>query len=258
MSDCSLGVSRPPLGIRDLPEPEQVFGVPRLGPWQVVKFAVGPSMIALGISIGSGEWLLGPQAVFAFIAGGWAASALVSGLNWYVMGHYRDKGYGMGHHTGFISGLRGGGGGLRDVGVTFPDDDVNRGRWRRWYRFAAAGHVGRVLPDVPQQPPATAGPSPAVALPAAGGERAVLRLLLRQLRRESGRRPTGHVPTGAWAQYSVTSVMQFAASGAAGLGCSVTTQAWLSPRSISSVIVPSRRICASSAAGVFGSVRMPW
>ena len=34
-------------------------------------------------------------------------TALASGLNWYVMGHYRDKGYGMGYRTGFIAGLRG-------------------------------------------------------------------------------------------------------------------------------------------------------
>ncbi|MFD0664702.1 Nramp family divalent metal transporter [Thermocatellispora tengchongensis] len=265
-----LGVSRPDLAVADLPSPEEVFKVSRLGPKELFKYAVGPSLIALGISIGSGEWLLGPQAVgqygfvgvgwvilvsallqtfynvecsryvvatgetpvvawgrvppgyllwvplsvfiviFAFIAGGWAASAgqgvyalvhgevppagaeeprlwaiallvlvflitaaarrisralelanwimvgsvlvalllidllvvpfgqwwdavrgfvtpaappagitatqigalagftaLASGLNWYVMGHYRDKGYGMGHRVGFIAGLRG-------------------------------------------------------------------------------------------------------------------------------------------------------
>ena len=68
-----LGVSRPPLGIGDLPEPEEVFKVSRLGPLQIVQFVIGPSLIALGISIGSGEWLLGPQAVgeFGFIGIGW-------------------------------------------------------------------------------------------------------------------------------------------------------------------------------------------
>ena len=268
--NVQLGTSRPPLAVEDLPEPEEVFKVRKLGPRELIMFALGPSLIALGISIGSGEWLLGPQAVgqygfvgvgwvilisavlqtfynvecsryviatgevpvvgwgrvppgyllwvpfsvfviiFAFIAGGWAASAgqgvyalvhgsaaptgaeepriwaiallvlvfiiaaaakrisrslelanwgmvglilvslllidifvvpfdiwwdgirgfftpaappagitatqlgglagftaLASGLNWYVMGHYRDKGYGMGHKTGYISGLRG-------------------------------------------------------------------------------------------------------------------------------------------------------
>ena len=36
-------------------------------------YALGPSLIALGISIGSGEWLLGPQAVgqFGFVGVGW-------------------------------------------------------------------------------------------------------------------------------------------------------------------------------------------
>lgn len=293
-----LGVSRPALAVDDLPEPEEVFRVRRIGPRELFMYVLGPSLIALGISIGSGEWLLGPQAVgqfgfvgvgwvilisavlqtfynvecsryvvatgevpvvgwgrvppgfllwvplsvlviiFAFIAGGWAASAgqgvyalvhgriapsgaeeprlwaiallvlvfliaafarrisralelanwlmvgailiglllidlfvvpfelwwegirgfftpaappagitatqlgalagftaLASGLNWYVMGHYRDKGYGMGYRTGFLSGLRGERRELRDVGVTFPDNPANAARWRRWYRF---------------------------------------------------------------------------------------------------------------------------
>ena len=68
-----LGKSRPPLGVDDLPEPEEVFKVSRLGPLQIIQFVIGPSLIALGISIGSGEWLLGPQAVgsFGFIGIGW-------------------------------------------------------------------------------------------------------------------------------------------------------------------------------------------
>ena len=294
----SLGVSRPDLAVEDLPTPEEVFKVRRIGGRELAKFVVGPSLIALGISIGSGEWLLGPQAVgqfgfigvgwvilisavlqtfynvecsryvvatgevpvvgwgrvppgwmlwvplsvfviiFAFIAGGWAAAAgqgvyalvhgevapsgaeepriyaiallvlvflitaaarrisralelanwflvstilvvlvlldvfivpidiwwegirgfftpaappegisatqlgglagftaLASGLNWYVMGHYRDKGYGMGHRTGYIAGLRGERRELASSGVTFPDDAKNQALWRRWYRF---------------------------------------------------------------------------------------------------------------------------
>jgi hypothetical protein len=293
-----LGVSRPDLAVDDLPTPEEVFKVPRIGAGQLFKFVVGPSLIALGISIGSGEWLLGPQAVgqygfvgvgwvilisallqtfynvessryvvatgevpvvgwgrvppgwklwvpisvfvviFAFIAGGWASAAgqgvyalvhgeiapsgaeepriyaiallilvflitaaarkisralelanwvmvstilvvlllldilivpaevwwegirgfftpaappegisatqlgglagftaLASGLNWYVMGHYRDKGYGMGYRTGFISGLRGERREIASSGVTFPDTEKNTALWRRWYRF---------------------------------------------------------------------------------------------------------------------------
>jgi hypothetical protein len=315
-----LGRSRPDLTLDDLPEPEQVFKVSRIGPRQMAMYVVGPSLIALGISIGSGEWLLGPQAVgqfgfvgvgwvilvsavlqtfynvecsryvlatgeapvvgwgrvppgfllwvpfsvfvviFAFIAGGWAASAgqglyalvhgevapsgaeeprlwaigllvlvfvltafakrisrslelanwlmvgsiliglvlidlfvvpwelwwegirgfftpaappagitatqlgglagftaLASGLNWYVMGHYRDKGYGMGHRTGFISGMRGDQQRMMDVGVTFPDTPENAGRWRRWYRlllvdmwgvFFIGAMLGMLLPTI--------------------------------------------------------------------------------------------------------------
>ena len=49
-----------------------------------------------------------PEGITATQLGGLAGfTALASGLNWYVMGHYRDKGYGMGYRTGFISGLRG-------------------------------------------------------------------------------------------------------------------------------------------------------
>ncbi|NUR86889.1 MAG: Nramp family divalent metal transporter [Nonomuraea sp.] len=315
-----LGVSRPDLTVADLPTPEEVFKVSRIGPKELVKYAVGPSLIALGISIGSGEWLLGPLSVgqygfvgvgwvivvsallqtfynvecsryvlatgetpvvgwgrvppgwglwvplsvliviFAFIAGGWAASAgqgvyalvhgvappadaeeprlwaiallvlvflitalarrvsralelanwimvgsillallavdllvvpfdqwwegirgfvtpaappagitatqlgalagftaLASGLNWYVMGHYRDKGYGMGHRAGFIAGLRGGRTEILASGVTFPDDERNRGLWRRWYRllmvdmwgvFFVGAILGMLLPTI--------------------------------------------------------------------------------------------------------------
>jgi hypothetical protein len=300
-----LGVSRPPLAVEDLPEPEQVFGVSKIGPRQLFMYALGPSLIALGISIGSGEWLLGPLAVgefgfvgvgwvilvsavlqtfynveisryvmatgeapvvgwgrvppgfmlwaplsvfiiiFAFIAGGWAAAAgqgmyalvhgeiapsgaeepriwaiallvlvflltlfakrisrslelvnwvmvgtilvslilidlfvvpfdlwwegirgfftpaappegitatqlgglagftaLASGLNWYVMGHYRDKGYGMGYRTGYLGGLRAEERALRDNGTTFTDDAANAARWKRWYRLLLADQWG--------------------------------------------------------------------------------------------------------------------
>lgn len=294
-----LGVSRPDLDVMDLPTPEEVFGVPRIGAKEAVKYAIGPSLIALGVSIGSGEWLLGPLAVgtvgfdgifwvvlvsallqvfynyeisryvmatgevpvvgfgrvppgaffwvplslflfyFAFIWGGWASAAgqglfalitgdiptdadleatrllavgliavifvitlmarrisraleltnwflvgsvllfllladifivpaetwwagfsaffkiqkppagtdatllggivgftaLASGLNWYLMNHYRDKGYGMGHRVGFISGMRGEKKVVAAVGVTFPDDEKNAKLWKRWTRF---------------------------------------------------------------------------------------------------------------------------
>lgn len=318
--ETPLGVSRPDLVVTDLPTPEEVFRVRRIGPRELIRFAIGPSLIALGISIGSGEWLLGPQAVgqfgfvgvgwvilvsavlqtfynvecsryvvatgevpvvgwgrvppgwflwvplsvfiviFAFIAGGWAASAgqgvyavvhgriapsgieepriyallllvlvflitvaarritraleltnwvlvgailvvllvldlvlvpgsiwldgirgfvtpaappegitatqlgglagftaLASGLNWYVMGHYRDKGYGMGYRAGFIAGMRGPRQEMLASGVTFPDDETNRGLWRRWYRllltdmwgvFFVGAMLGMLLPTI--------------------------------------------------------------------------------------------------------------
>ena len=57
-----LGV-REPLDVADLPTPENVFGVPRIGFKQAVTLVIGPSLIALGLSIGSGEWLLAPLAI---------------------------------------------------------------------------------------------------------------------------------------------------------------------------------------------------
>jgi hypothetical protein len=298
-----IGVSRPPLPVMDLPTPEEVVGAPRITRRILISSIIGPSLIALGVSIGSGEWLLGPfnfatygfvgigwiilvSAVLqvfynvelarftvatgevpvvafgrippgfrlwvplavvlffmAFIWGGWAAAAgdsafalingrikdatvageatqsrlyavgllaiafvitlfgrrisrtleianwvmvgfiliavtgiavivvplsvwaeailslvtpappppgssatdlgalagftaLASGLNYFIIGHYRDKGYGMGHKAGAIAGLVGGH--QREMltsGVTFPDDERNRSVWRRWFRF---------------------------------------------------------------------------------------------------------------------------
>src|SRR3712207_3858066 len=58
-----LGVGRPPLGVDDLPTPEEVFDIPKTGPKETVTKIMGPALIALGLSIGSGEWLLGPQAI---------------------------------------------------------------------------------------------------------------------------------------------------------------------------------------------------
>jgi hypothetical protein len=58
-----LGTGRPPLTVDDLPEPEQVFAVPRIGAKALITLVVGPSLIALGLSIGSGEWILAPLAI---------------------------------------------------------------------------------------------------------------------------------------------------------------------------------------------------
>lgn len=71
-----LGVSRPPLEVADLPTPEEVWGVPRVGPKEAFRYAVGPSLIALGTAIGSGEWLLGPLSVgkYGFVGIGWVVT----------------------------------------------------------------------------------------------------------------------------------------------------------------------------------------
>jgi hypothetical protein len=58
----ALGVGQP-LAIDDLPAPEQVFGARKIGLKETVTLVIGPSLIALGLSIGSGEWLLAPLAI---------------------------------------------------------------------------------------------------------------------------------------------------------------------------------------------------
>jgi hypothetical protein len=65
--------SRQPLEVADLPMPEEVFGVRRLGSKEIVKFVLGPSLVSLGVAIGSGEWLLGPLSVgsLGFVGVGW-------------------------------------------------------------------------------------------------------------------------------------------------------------------------------------------
>jgi hypothetical protein len=296
-----IGVSRPPLEVVDLPSPEEVFKVKRVGLEEVILFVIGPSLIALGVSIGSGEWISGPLAVSksgfigigwvilvsailqvfynvelarftvatgevpvvafgrlrpgfkvwsplalllffaAFILGSWAVSAgqalyalftgqaaitageiemtrvlgigallttflfvsigrriertlelvqgifvifilvslmmvtltivpfdywsqavsslvilapppagvdpnllgqlvgftaLAAGLNFMFIGYYRDKGYGMGHRVGFLSGWFGGRPHtLSPVGKVFPANELNAARWRRWFRY---------------------------------------------------------------------------------------------------------------------------
>lgn len=53
----------PPLAVDDLPEPEEAFGARRIGLRETIVLVIGPSLIALGLSIGSGEWLLAPLAI---------------------------------------------------------------------------------------------------------------------------------------------------------------------------------------------------
>jgi hypothetical protein len=60
VSTIQIGVSRPALPLGDIPTPEEVFDKPRIGGKELFTCVLGPSMIALGVSIGSGEWLLGP------------------------------------------------------------------------------------------------------------------------------------------------------------------------------------------------------
>jgi hypothetical protein len=79
---------------------------------------------------------LPPEGTDATVLGGlFGFAAMSTGLNWYMMGHYRDKGYGMGHRVGYIAGLRGESKELRAVGVTFPEDEKNIALWKRWMHY---------------------------------------------------------------------------------------------------------------------------
>lgn len=321
-ASLKLGVSRPPLEVADLPTPEEVFKVKRVGLEELILFILGPSLIVLGISLGSGEWMSGPLAVarygfrgigwvilisailqvfynvelarftvatgeapmvafgrvppgywlwvplalvafyMAFLLGGWTVSAggslfalfagrpygpaeleqvrlmgigllvlcflfflfgrkversleivqgiflafvliglvlvtlvvvplsfwgqslaailtpaapprgsdptllgslagftaLASGLNFMFISYYRDKGYGMGHRTGFLSGLFGG---KREivapVGKVFPEDEKNAATWKRWFRYLVIDQwviyfagvlIGMIVPSI--------------------------------------------------------------------------------------------------------------
>jgi hypothetical protein len=70
-------------------------------------------------------------------------AALASGLNFMFISYYRDKGYGMGYRTGFLSGLVGGEGGtLRASGCTFPENEANAALWKRWFRYLLVDQWG--------------------------------------------------------------------------------------------------------------------
>jgi hypothetical protein len=49
--------------VDDIPTPEDVFDAPRIRLKETVTLVIGPSLIALGLSIGSGEWILAPLAI---------------------------------------------------------------------------------------------------------------------------------------------------------------------------------------------------
>jgi hypothetical protein len=58
-----IGVGRAALAVDDLPSPEEAFHAPRIGLKETIVLVIGPSLIALGLSIGSGEWILAPLAI---------------------------------------------------------------------------------------------------------------------------------------------------------------------------------------------------
>jgi hypothetical protein len=60
-----------------------------------------------------------------------------------LVNYYRDKGYGMGHKVGFISGLVGGEKqDVLPVGVTMRDTPQNEALWKRWWRYLAMDQWG--------------------------------------------------------------------------------------------------------------------
>jgi hypothetical protein len=76
---------------------------------------------------GSDAMLLGALAGF---------TATASGLNYFLISYYRDKGYGMGHRVGFIAALVGGKQEkIEEVGKMFPESEANTRQWKRWFRF---------------------------------------------------------------------------------------------------------------------------
>jgi hypothetical protein len=61
-----------------------------------------------------------------------------AGFNFMLINYYRDKGYGMGHRVGFISGAIGGTSQkVLPSGVTFPETERNAAVWKRWWKYLA-------------------------------------------------------------------------------------------------------------------------
>jgi hypothetical protein len=75
----------PPLGVDELPTPEEAFDSPRIGRKEIITLVIGPSVIALGLSIGSGEWLLAPLAIGE---GGWVGVGFVALLSILLQAFY--------------------------------------------------------------------------------------------------------------------------------------------------------------------------
>jgi hypothetical protein len=76
-------------------------------------------------------------------------AALASGLNFMVISHYRDKGYGMGSLTGAFSGLIGGQKqSLSPGGFTFVANDKSTPRWNYWFRLLMADQWLIYLPGL--------------------------------------------------------------------------------------------------------------
>jgi hypothetical protein len=70
-------------------------------------------------------------------------TGFAAGFNFMLINYYRDKGYGMGHKVGFISGLVGGQKqDVLSVGVTFRDTPQNESLWKRWWRYLAMDQWG--------------------------------------------------------------------------------------------------------------------
>jgi hypothetical protein len=58
------------------PTPEEVIKVKRIGLEELFLLVLGPGIIALGLAIGSGEWLMGP-----LVVGGYG----VKGIGWVIL-----------------------------------------------------------------------------------------------------------------------------------------------------------------------------
>lgn len=79
-----------------------------------------------------------PEKISLVMLGLFASTAGSGGLgNLAVTNWFRDKGFGMGAHVGGIGGaLSTEHATLQPVGAVFPLTDVNRARWKTWWRYA--------------------------------------------------------------------------------------------------------------------------
>jgi hypothetical protein len=97
-----------------------------------------------GFSVERGSFYFLPEGVDFFLLGALVAYSGAGGATNLTLSNWaRDKGYGMGQHTGYIPAAVGGQKvNLAHTGFIFTPDKLSLERWRGWWRIVRADQVG--------------------------------------------------------------------------------------------------------------------